>query len=88
MEKMRLSMDELQVQSFATTGTGEAERGTVHGHDNTDPAACPTADPAWETCWASCDGWDCGSGNTCDNSCNCGSPTWLASGCFSYGVCW
>ena len=88
MEKIRLSVDELAVQSFATTQAAAEQRGTVHGHDDTDPVACPTADPVWETCWASCGGsCDC-SGGTCDHSCGCGSNTWLASGCFSYGVCW
>jgi len=31
MEKIRLDLDELDVESFATEGAMETERGTVHG---------------------------------------------------------
>jgi hypothetical protein len=64
MEKVRLIVDELQVQSFATTDEEAERRGTVRAHDApTDPVGCPTADPAWDTCWGSC-------GGTCDYSCD------------------
>jgi hypothetical protein len=88
MEKVRLSLDDLHVQSFATTGAGAAPRGTVRGHDSvTDPVNCPTADPAWDTCWESCYGscWSCQ--GSCDGSCDCysgacgGSESFLASNC-------
>ena len=64
MEKMRLTLDELEVQSFATTsGTGR-QRGTVRGHDSpTDQVECPTADINWNTCVESCpDSCGCGGG--------------------------
>lgn len=67
MEKVRLTIDELQVQSFATTGVEAAGRGTVRAHDApTDAVECPTADPNWDTCWGSC-------GDTCGGSCDCDS---------------
>ncbi|HVG44305.1 MAG TPA: pinensin family lanthipeptide [Longimicrobium sp.] len=62
MEKVRLSLDELQVQSFATDEP-EDGRGTVHAHDApTDRVECPTSNRAWDTCW-----------DTCGDSCGCGS---------------
>jgi hypothetical protein len=63
MEKVRLILDDLQVQSFVATEP-EAERsGTVRAHDApTDAVECPTRDPAWDTCW-----------DTCAGSCGCGS---------------
>lgn len=89
MEKVRLSLDELQVQSFATTGSRMEQRGTVHANDSvpTDPVNCPTLDPAWDTCWESCWGscWSCN--QSCDGSCDCwsgacgGSESFLATNC-------
>lgn len=63
MEKTKLSLDELQVQSFATTEAAAEQRGTVRGHADTDAVACPTVDPN-DTCWASCEG-------TCESACDC-----------------
>ncbi|MFL5386570.1 MAG: pinensin family lanthipeptide [Longimicrobiaceae bacterium] len=55
MEKMRLTLEELEVQSFATSRAGGEQRGTVRGHDApTDQVECPTANGAWDTCWDSC----------------------------------
>jgi hypothetical protein len=70
MEKMRLNFDELQVQSFATSGA-DARRGTVRAHDApTDQVECPTVDPVWDSCWASCGGsCDCGGSGDCSNYC-------------------
>lgn len=62
MEQVRLNLDDLEIQSFATTETAIPQRGTVHANAVTDPVECPTADPAWETCW-SCD--------TCESACQC-----------------
>ncbi|HEX8903530.1 MAG TPA: hypothetical protein VF771_01670 [Longimicrobiaceae bacterium] len=96
MEKVRLTLDDLEVQSFTTTGGDRTRRGTVRGHDEcTDPIYCPTADPAWDTCWDSCADTNCcgGSGGSCDGSCDCysggcgGSPSFLATNCWSYGYC-
>ena len=73
MEKTRLSLDDLEVQSFATTAPTGQQRGTVRGHDApTDQVECPTADGNWNTCWDSCaDSCGCGggSGNSCENNC-------------------
>jgi hypothetical protein len=71
MEKVRLTLDELHVQSFATTGAETAGRGTVRAHDApTDAVECPTADPVWDTCWGSC-GDTCG--GSCGGTCDCDS---------------
>lgn len=42
MEKVRLSLDDLEVQSFATAGPAGEPRGTVRGHDSapTEPVNC------------------------------------------------
>lgn len=94
MEKTRLTLDDLQVQSFATTASPASQRGTVRGHDlPTDQVECPTADPNWNTCWASCNDTDCcGSGSggdgggsgDCTYYCGsdwCGSWTFLITWC-------
>ena len=87
MEKIRLSLDELTVQSFATTAGARAERGTVRGHDlPTDQVECPTADPNWNTCWATC-GDTCG--DSCGGSCGCGGPSdWCTYDCGSDWCSW
>jgi hypothetical protein len=71
MEKMRLTVDDLAIQSFATTRLGGQLRGTVRGHDApTDPVECPTANPEWDTCADTCWGSCPCSGNSCNG---CGS---------------
>jgi hypothetical protein len=68
MEKVRLTVDELRVQSFATTGHDPQPRGSVHAHDApTDQVECPTYDAAWESCWETCG--DCYTQNTCYETC-------------------
>lgn len=63
MDKVRLTIDELEVQSFATSNADAARRGTVRAHDApTDQLECPTACPNWDTCWNTC-------GDTCGGSC-------------------
>jgi len=55
MEKKNLTLSDLEVQSFATSGGATGERGTVRAHDApTDQVECPTADVNWDTCWGSC----------------------------------
>ena len=69
MEKLRLDLDDLAVDSFATVGAREA-RGTVLGREKTDE---------YDTCAASCD--PCA---TCDTSCAGGPVCACApSGCVS-----
>jgi len=51
--KMKLDLDTLVVDSFATTDVHAARRGTVHAHDIT--AGCQPTPPEYEcTCAASC----------------------------------
>jgi hypothetical protein len=58
MQKLRL--ESLTVDSFDTTRRADDDRGTVLGHVDTSPAACPNTDPpycpdSWGgTCWISC----------------------------------
>jgi len=54
VEKLRFTLDELQVQSFITSGPDTGE-GTVRAHAPTDPVECPTWDGAWNTCGDSCE---------------------------------
>jgi hypothetical protein len=83
MDKIRLDVDELRVQSFATA-EGDAKRGTVHAHDApTDQVECPTCNAAWDTCWDTCAG-------SCGGSCDCGSGD-CSNNCATYdcsGTCY
>jgi hypothetical protein len=57
MEMKRLTLDELQIQSFSTAGENAAGRGTVRAHESaTDEAACPpdTWDTSSQSCIESC----------------------------------
>ena len=96
MEKVRLTLDELHVQSFATTEHETGRRGTVRGHDApSDQVECPTANQAWDTCWGSC-AWSCG----CSDSCQCETANcsvdcysdWCTWDCYTWGnwysFCW
>lgn len=60
MKKLKLQLDELRVESFATTLVRE-EKGTVLGEECTCYTACTC--PGCATCDASCNG-------TCNASCN------------------
>jgi hypothetical protein len=90
MDKVRLTLDELQVQSFATTAVDADGRGTVRAHDApTDPVECPTADPLWDTCWNTCGescGGSCASCNCESDACSdtCGWGCYTAPGMISY----
>jgi len=51
MEKVRLEIEELRLQSFDTTDDASQHRGTVNGHANpTDEVSCT----AGATCLATC----------------------------------
>jgi len=74
MKKMRLNLDQLAVESFATAQDGEAERGTVRGLQSY-PIACwppsDSQDPNIDTCgYATCAGDTCW--ESCNGTCNCG----------------
>jgi hypothetical protein len=64
MNKLKLKLEDLQIDSFSTT-TVKKEKGTVYGEQCTCPTACTC--PGCPTCDASCNG-TCG--GTCDASCN------------------
>lgn len=56
MEKVRLTIDELRVQSFTTSDAPSQHRGTVHAHENpTDELDCTAGDTCYATCAFSCD---------------------------------
>ncbi len=77
MKKVRLSVDGLQVQSFATSDAAAQEHGTVHAHDAaTDADECATQDQAWNTCWG-----------TCDVTCGCPDNTERYNCYFTEGPC-
>jgi hypothetical protein len=64
MQKLKLRLEDLQVDTFRTTAA-QREKGTVYGEQCTCPTACTC--PGCPTCDASCNG-TCGA--TCDASCN------------------
>jgi hypothetical protein len=69
MRKLKLDLEELSVESFATTPEAHRESGTVFGQQCTCYTQCTC--PGCPTCDASCNG-TCGGtcGATCDASCN------------------
>ena len=74
MEKVRLSLDELEVQSFTTTDAADERRGTVRAHDApTDEVECPTADYRWNTCFPT----------QCQGSCGCPASGACSVDCWS-----
>jgi hypothetical protein len=99
MRKLKLSLDELQVDSFHATGSG-AERGTVPGHSWTqhaDESCFGTCDGGCTRDWGSCNG-GCGSGgascngtciNSCNGSCNCSAACtgYTDCGCETWETC-
>ncbi|HEX6372209.1 MAG TPA: hypothetical protein VF006_25045 [Longimicrobium sp.] len=85
MQKVRLDLDELEVQSFTTTGPERPQRGTVQGNEDDCTCQCCPTDPALNTCWASCpDTCWATCGDTCGDSCGCGSGDCGSGGCGSY----
>lgn len=89
MEKMRLTLDELEVQSFATAANRAGAAGTVHAHADT-VAECPTGDANVATCVEYGCVWASGEANSCDGgSCACLSAGCGGSdGCPSGSYCW
>jgi hypothetical protein len=75
MQKLRLTLQDLQIDSFSTTPVKRAN-GTVYGEQCTCPTACTC--PGCPTCDASCNG-TCGATcdascyGTCGDSCDCGT---------------
>lgn len=77
MKKLRLNLDELEIESFATTAEADAlEEGTVHGYHCT-CNCCTDNDP---TCYNTCAG-----NATCHRTCV-GNNTCGQTAC--YGTCY
>jgi hypothetical protein len=53
-EKIRMRLDELQVESYPTTAAGLAHEGTVHGHGASTIADCS----GYATCLSACSATD------------------------------
>jgi hypothetical protein len=87
MKKLRLQLEDLQIDSFQTT-PAEKPKGTVFGEQCTcytqcTCPGCPTCDASCNgTCDASCNGTCNCSGATCDASCY-GTCEWTCD----YGQC-
>ena len=91
MKKLKLNLDDLKVESFATTPDAASGRGTVFGQDPTHPPenTCNTCGMEMFTCVGyTCVEWcghnpsengTCGPANTCVTTCEpqstCPSPT-------------
>ena len=88
MKKLKLDLEDLSVESFATTPEPRAEGGTVFGQQCTCYTQCTC--PGCPTCDASCNG-TCGGtcGGTCDASCNgtCGGTCDFSCGDTCYETC-
>ena len=55
MEKVRLKIDELRLESFNMSDDPSQHRGTVNGHANpTDEVDCTAGDTCFATCALSC----------------------------------
>jgi hypothetical protein len=74
MAKLKLNVDALQVQSFATMRDGAGSLGTVEGHSGRTPSltrqnSCPgyPCETYAETCPETCN-WTC-AGDSCDYTC-------------------
>ena len=90
MHKLRLKLEDLQIDSFSTTSV-KKEKGTVYGEQCTCPTACtcpgcPTCDASCNgTCAASCNGTcDASCNGTCGDSCGCGTDDTNYYGCPKY----
>ena len=74
MNKLKLSLEELSIESFDTTAPERKPEGTVFGEQN--PCTCPTActcpgcPTCYNTCAYTCDDNTCPACPTCANSCD------------------
>jgi hypothetical protein len=91
MNKLKLNLEDLAVESFSTTPEAQKENGTVFGQQCTcftqcTCPGCPTCDATCNgtcaaTCNASCNG-TCG--GTCAASCNGTCDGWTCVNCGGY----
>jgi hypothetical protein len=96
MRKLKLSLDELQVESFHANSNGSL-RGTVPGNEWTehaDESCFGTCDGGCTRDWGSCNGTCAGSCNgtcvaSCNGSCNCsvGCTGLTECGCETWETC-
>jgi hypothetical protein len=91
MQKLRLSLETLQVESFHPDGAAGA-RGTVPGYSATQYAD----ESCFQSCNGSCsDGGTCNTcascygtcANTCGASCGCPNTDYTACGCETWETC-
>jgi hypothetical protein len=74
MNKLKLSLEDLRIDSFQTTPSEKA-KGTVFGEQCTCYTQCTC--PGCPTCYASCNGsCDASCNGTCDASCDGACGTW------------
>ena len=72
MSKLKLTMENLTVESFDTTAVARKEKGTVFGEQQctcytvctcpgcpTCDGTCPNDPSCADTCWNTCDDWTC-----------------------------
>jgi hypothetical protein len=87
MNKLRLHLEDLAVESFDTVRGRQAERGTVHGNDACCCCCCPCCCSGAASCGGTCDASACNGScvNTCAASCNGTCASCDASAC--YGSC-
>jgi hypothetical protein len=94
MRKLKLDLEDLAVESFATTAEPRRESGTVFGQQCTCYTQCTC--PGCPTCDASCNGTcggTCGAScnGTCGDTCNCPTADYTCNGetCNDscYGTC-
>ncbi|HEX6910300.1 MAG TPA: hypothetical protein VF142_07890 [Longimicrobium sp.] len=84
MNKLRLQLEDLHIDSFTTTPAGKP-KGTVFGEQCTCYTQCTC--PGCPTCDASCNGTcDASCNGTCDASCN-GTCLTCDAACQSGGTC-
>jgi hypothetical protein len=65
--KLRLALEDIHVETFKTTGGDEADRGTVHGHQEY-PSDCSECSGIAASCYCPSGGEDY-PWNTCAGSC-------------------
>jgi hypothetical protein len=98
MRKLKLSLDELQVESFHANANGSL-RGTVPGNEWTehaDESCFGTCDGGCTKDWGSCNG-GCGTGVSCNGTCvascngtcaaSCNGTCNCSVGCTGYTEC-
>lgn len=88
MNKLRLHLEDLAVESFDTVRGRQAERGTVRGNDACCCCCCPCCCTGAVSCGGTCDPSVCnGSCVTCDASACYGSCEWTCDYSCDPNIC-